>query len=52
VWEAAGYPWSLRLKALVPLWMSWVRKRFRVSAEGERQLESISAHQIDRRLRP
>ena len=21
VWEAAGYPWSVRLKALVPLWM-------------------------------
>ncbi len=50
VWEAAGYPWSLRLKALVPLWMPWVRKRFRVSAEVERQLESISARQIDRRL--
>ena len=21
IWEAAGYPWSLRLKALLPLWM-------------------------------
>ena len=21
VWEAAGYPWSMRLKALLPLWM-------------------------------
>ena len=21
LWEAAGYPWSVRLKALVPLWM-------------------------------
>jgi len=51
VWEAAGYPWSVRLKALLPLWMPWVRKRFRVSAAVERQLQSISARQIDRRLR-
>jgi len=20
IWEAAGYPWSVRLKALIPLW--------------------------------
>jgi transposase InsO family protein len=51
VWEAAGYPWSVRLKALLPLWMPWVRKRFRVSAEVERQVLGISARQIDRRLR-
>jgi len=50
VWEAAGYPWSVRLKALLPLWMPWVRKRFRVSAEVERQLLAISARQVDRRL--
>ena len=23
IWEAAGYPWSLRLKALLPLWLPW-----------------------------
>ena len=23
VWEAAGYPWSVRLKALLPIWMPW-----------------------------
>jgi hypothetical protein len=51
VWEAAGYPWSVRLKALLPLWMPWVKKRFRVSAELERQLLAISARQVDRRLR-
>ena len=27
VWEAAGYPWSVPLKALLPLWMPWIRKR-------------------------
>lgn len=51
VWEAAGYPWSVRLKALLPLWMPWVKKRYRPSAEVERQLLAISARQIDRRLR-
>lgn len=51
VWEAAGYPWSVRLQALLPLWMPWVRKHFQVSAEVERQLQAISARQIDRRLR-
>src|ERR1039458_10293776 len=28
VWEAAGYPWSVRLKALLPSWMPWIRQRF------------------------
>jgi len=47
---AAGNPWPVRLKALVPLWMPWVRKRIRPSSEVERQLERISARQIARRL--
>src|SRR5579872_3835849 len=51
VWEAAGYPWSVRLRALLPLWMPWVQKHFRVSEEVERPLRCISARQIDRRLR-
>ncbi len=51
VWEAAGYPWSVRLKALLPIWMSWVRKRFRVKEQIEQQLLLISPRQIDRRLR-
>ena len=51
VWEAAGYPWSVRLKALLPNWMPWIRQRYRPSAETERQLLGISARQIDRRLR-
>lgn len=50
VWEAAGYPWSVRLKALLPIWMPWIRKRFRLRPEIERQLRQISARQIDRRL--
>jgi len=51
VWEAAGYPWSVRLKALLPLWMPWIRKRFQVSPEMEKQLLRISPRQIDRRLK-
>jgi len=50
VWEAAGYPWSVRLKALLPVWLPWIRKRFCLPVEVERQLLSISARQIDRRL--
>jgi hypothetical protein len=50
VWEAAGYPWSVRLKAILPIWMPWIRRRYKPSAETERQLLSISARQIDRRL--
>jgi len=51
VWEAAGYPWSVRLKALLPWWMPWIRKRFRLRPEVEKQLLKISARQIDRRLK-
>ena len=51
VWEAAGYPWSVRLKALLPLWMPWIRKRFRLRSEVEEQLLKISARQINRRLK-
>jgi transposase InsO family protein len=50
VWEAAGYPWSLRLKAPLPGWLPWIRKRFRLRPEVERQLLKISPRQIDRRL--
>ncbi|MFY9527693.1 MAG: hypothetical protein WAR24_02180, partial [Candidatus Acidiferrales bacterium] len=50
VWEAAGYPWSVRLKALLPLWMPWIRKRFQIGKDIERQLLSISPRQMDRRL--
>lgn len=51
VWEAAGYPWSLRLKALLPGWMPWVRKRFRLSPGIENELLRISPRQMDRQLK-
>jgi hypothetical protein len=51
VWEAAGYPCSARLKALITLWLPWIRKQFRLNQRVERQLLSISARQMDRRLK-
>jgi transposase InsO family protein len=51
VWEAAGYPWSVRLKALLPLWLPWIRKRFHLRPEIEKQLLKIRARQMDRRLK-
>jgi hypothetical protein len=51
VWEAAGYPWSVRRKALLPLWMPWIRKHYRVRPEMERQLLQRSARQRDGRLK-
>src|SRR5882724_5267199 len=52
IWEAAGYPWSLRLKALLPLWLPWARRRLRLRPAVEAQLLAISPRQIDRRLAP
>jgi hypothetical protein len=51
VWEAAGYPWSVRLKALLPLWLPWVRKHFPLTPRLEEQLLRISPRQMDCRLR-
>jgi transposase InsO family protein len=50
VWEAAGYPCSVRLKALLALWMPWITKRFHINQTVQKHLLSISARQIDRRL--
>jgi len=50
VWEAAGYPWSVRLKAMLPLWLPWLRQRVALTPKLERQLRAISPRQIDRRL--
>jgi len=52
VWEAAGYPWSLRLKALLPLWLPWAKRRYAIAPTVERALRTISARTIDRRLGP
>src|SRR2546426_8292117 len=50
--EAAGYLWSRRLKALLPLWMPWARRRLRLRPTVERQVLAISPRQMDRRVGP
>lgn len=51
IWEAAGYPWSVRLKALLPLWLPWARKHLALTPALERQVLSISPATMDRRLK-
>jgi len=51
IWLAAGCPWSVRLKALLPLWLPWARPRLKgLTGQVEREVLQISARQIDRRL--
>jgi len=51
IWKAAGYPWSVRLKALLPQWLPWARKRVPgLTAQVEAELLQMSARQMDRRL--
>jgi len=53
VWRAAGYPWSVRLKALLGLWLPWARRHLHgLTPEVEQQVLRISARQLDRRLAP
>ena len=51
IWTAAGYPWSVRLKALLPLWLPWARRHVRLTDTLEAQVRRISPRQIDRCLR-
>jgi len=50
IWQAAGYPCSARLKALLPLWLPWAIKQLTLSAQAQSQLLKISPATIDRRL--
>ena len=51
IWKAADYPWSERLKAMLPLWLPWARQRIHgCTTEVEAQLLRMSARQMDRRL--
>lgn len=50
IWEVAGYPWSERLKALIQVWMPWIKKQYKLGAKTQKEVVSISARQMDRRL--
>jgi len=51
IWEASGYLCAERLKEAVPLWLPAARKRFSLTPAIENDLLSISARQLDQRLR-
>lgn len=51
IWKASGYLCSQRLKAALPTWMPYAKKRFGISKETQQQLLTISARQMDNRLR-
>jgi len=48
VWNTANYPWSLRLKEIVRLWLPWIRSRYRITPEIEEKLLSISQSTIEK----
>jgi transposase InsO family protein len=51
IWESAGYPWSVRLKAMLPQWIGAARRHIPgLTAEVEEGLLKISARQMDRLL--
>ena len=50
VWEEAGYPWSVRLKAILALWRPWIHERYALTRAQEAQLLRISPRTIDRYL--
>jgi hypothetical protein len=50
VWEDADYPWSVRLKGILGLWMPWIRRRFALTSIQETKILRIGARTIDRYL--
>jgi len=50
IWEEAGYPWSVRLKAILVLWRPWIRKRYALTSGQEELLLRVSPRTIDRAL--
>lgn len=51
IWEAAGFPWSVRLKALLPLWLPWATRHMKIPAPLARHLLTMSPSTMDRALR-
>jgi hypothetical protein len=52
IWEAAGYPWSVRLRALLPAWLPWATRRWKLPHAVADKLRTMSPRQMDRALRP
>jgi hypothetical protein len=52
IWRLAGYPWSRRLAALLPLWLPWAERTLGITDTTAALLQTMSARSMDRVLRP
>jgi hypothetical protein len=52
IWAAAGYPWSVRLCALLPAWLPWATRRWKIPPAVAEKLRTMSPRQMDRCLQP
>ena len=50
IWEVADYPWSIRLKVILRLWLPWIRRRYALTSLQETKILRIGARTIDRYL--
>ena len=48
IWEEADYPWSVRLKGILELWLPWIRRRYALGLLQETKILRIGARTIDR----
>jgi hypothetical protein len=51
IWRASGHLCGQRLKQAIPLWLPALKKRLPIRASLEQELHTISARQLDERLR-
>jgi hypothetical protein len=51
IWEAAGYPWSVRPRALLPTWLPWATRRWKIPRAVVDALPTMSPRQMERALR-
>ena len=52
IWKASGYLCGQRLKEAIPQWLPALEKRLPLSAQTRQALLTISARQLDARLKP
>lgn len=52
VWNSSHHLWSERLKAALPLWLPWIKKRWGLGPKDVKLLLSMSPRTMDRRLAP
>ncbi len=52
LWEQANFPWSVRLKEIIRLWLPWIRMRHKIDKTTETLLLNISKNTIERIIRP